>query len=40
LIVSFMTGSGLLAYPIAWIVIPDEPLMLAAPTGARQATNA
>jgi phage shock protein C len=40
LIVSFMTGIGLLAYPIAWVVIPEEPLMLAAPTGARQATNA
>ncbi len=31
LIVSFMTGVGLLAYPIAWIVIPEEPLMLNAP---------
>jgi phage shock protein C len=31
LIVSFMTGIGLLAYPIAWIVIPEEPLMLNAP---------
>jgi phage shock protein C len=31
LIVSFMTGVGLLAYPIAWIVMPEEPLMLAAP---------
>jgi len=39
LIVSFMTGVGLLSYPIAWIVVPEEPLMLSAPTGARQATN-
>jgi phage shock protein C len=31
LIVSFMTGIGLLAYPIAWIVMPEEPLMVAAP---------
>jgi phage shock protein C len=31
LIVSLMTGVGLLAYPIAWIVMPEEPLMLAAP---------
>jgi phage shock protein C len=31
LIVSFMTGIGLLAYPIAWIVMPEEPLMLTAP---------
>jgi len=30
LIASFMTGIGLLAYPIAWIVIPEEPLMLTA----------
>lgn len=30
LITSFMTGIGLLAYPIAWIVIPEEPLMLTA----------
>ena len=33
LIVSFMTGLGLLAYPIAWIVMPEEPLLLAAPVG-------
>jgi phage shock protein C len=39
LITSFMTGIGLLSYPIAWIVIPEEPLLLSAPAGARQATN-
>jgi phage shock protein C len=39
LIASFMTGIGLLSYPIAWIVIPEEPLMLTAPTAAQQATN-
>jgi phage shock protein C len=33
LIASFMTGVGLLAYPIAWIVMPEEPLMLSAPVG-------
>ena len=38
LIVSFMTGVGLLAYPIAWIVMPEEPLALPAPVGER-ATN-
>jgi len=38
LITSFMTGIGLLAYPIAWIVIPEEPLMLPMPSG-QQATN-
>jgi phage shock protein PspC (stress-responsive transcriptional regulator) len=40
LITSLMTGIGLLAYPIAWIVMPDEPLLLTAPAGARQMTNA
>jgi phage shock protein C len=39
LLVSFMTGIGLLSYPIAWIVIPEEPLMLSAPVGAQRATN-
>jgi phage shock protein C len=39
LIASFMTGIGLLSYPIAWIVIPEEPLMLTAPAGAHRATN-
>jgi len=35
LITSFMTGLGLLAYPIAWIVMPEEPLSLPAPAGQR-----
>ncbi len=39
LIVSFMTGIGLLSYPIAWIVIPDEPLLLTAPAAAQRVTN-
>jgi phage shock protein C len=39
LIVSVMTGIGLLAYPIAWIVMPEEPLMLAEAVGAQRATN-
>lgn len=38
LISSVMTGVGLLAYPIAWIVMPEEPLMLPLPLG-QQATN-
>ncbi len=38
LITAIMTGVGLLAYPIAWIVIPEEPLMLPMPAG-RPATN-
>jgi phage shock protein C len=39
LIASVTTGIGLVAYPIAWIVIPEEPLLLAAPLGAGQVTN-
>ncbi len=41
LIASFMTGIGLLAYPIAWIVIPEEPLMLTAsvPSGQQVPTS-
>lgn len=31
LITAFMTGIGLLAYPIAWIVMPEEPLLLPSP---------
>ena len=41
LIVALMTvcvGVGLLAYPIAWIVMPQEPEMMSAPAG-QQATN-
>lgn len=38
LVVALMTGVGLLAYPVAWIVMPEEPLRLAAPAGA-QVTN-
>jgi len=39
LLVAVFTGVGLLAYPIAWIVMPDEPLMLSAPVAAQKATN-
>jgi phage shock protein C len=41
LIASFMTGIGLLAYPIAWIVIPEEPMMLTAsvPSGQQVPTS-
>jgi phage shock protein C len=33
LLVGVMTGVGLLSYPIAWIVMPEEPLRVEAPTG-------
>jgi len=39
LFVALMTGVGLLAYPIAWIVMPEEPLRLPAPANAQQVTN-
>ena len=40
LIVSVMTGIGLLAYPIAWIVMPEEPAQLpAAPPVAEHVTS-
>jgi phage shock protein C len=38
LIAAIMTGVGLITYPIAWIVMPEEPLMLSAPAG-QQVTN-
>ncbi len=33
LVASVMTGIGLLSYPIAWIIMPEEPLRLAQPVG-------
>ena len=33
LVVAIMTGVGFLAYLIAWIVMPEEPLRLPAPAG-------
>lgn len=39
LLASFMTGIGLISYPIAWIVMPEEPRLLTAPTGAERVTN-
>jgi phage shock protein C len=38
LIVAVMTGIGLLTYPIAWIVMPEEPIVYAAPA-AQQVTT-
>ncbi len=40
LITSVVTGVGLLSYPIAWIVMPEEPQMLPAHAAAgQQVTN-
>ena len=33
LIVGLMTGIGLLAYPVAWLIIPEEPLLFPLPAG-------
>jgi phage shock protein PspC (stress-responsive transcriptional regulator) len=38
LLASVMTVIGVLSYPIAWIVIPEEPRLLPAP-GGTPATN-
>jgi phage shock protein C len=38
LVASIMTGIGLLSYPIAWIIMPEEPRALPAPV-AQQVTN-
>ena|SRR5690349_9386683 len=38
LIVAVVTGVGLLTYPIAWILMPEEPPLLTAPAG-QQAIN-
>ncbi len=38
LITALMTGVGLLMYPIAWIVMPEEPEKVSAPAG-QHATN-
>ena len=39
LIVSVMTGIGLLSYPIAWIIIPEEPYLLPASDGVRKPSH-
>lgn len=39
LIASVTTVIGIISYPIAWIVMPEEPLMLSAPVNATRATN-
>src|SRR3954452_19108133 len=40
LIVAIMTGIGFLSYPIAWIIMPEEPLLLLAPpVSAEHVTN-
>jgi phage shock protein C len=39
LFVVLVGGTGLLAYVIAWIVMPEEPLRLPAPAGVQQVIN-
>lgn len=38
LIASVTTVIGMLSYPIAWIIMPEEPMLLPAAVGAKQAT--
>jgi phage shock protein C len=39
LIVALFGGGGILAYIIAWIVMPEEPLLLPAPLAAQSAPS-
>jgi phage shock protein C len=39
LITAIMTGVGFIPYVIAWIVMPEEALLLPAPVNAQTATN-
>jgi phage shock protein C len=39
LVTLLMTGFGLIPYVIAWIVMPEEPLLVAAPVGVQQVPN-
>ena len=39
LIVALTTVIGLLSYPVAWIIMPEEPLLLSQPSGAQHVTN-
>jgi phage shock protein C len=40
LVCAFMTVIGFISYPIAWIIIPEEPLLLPpSPVGIQQVTN-
>jgi len=39
LIMACMTGIGFFSYPIAWIIMPEEPVVLAAPPAGQQITN-
>jgi phage shock protein C len=39
LVTLLMTGFGLIPYIIAWIVMPEEPLLVSVPINAQRATN-
>jgi len=39
LFIVLVGGTGLLAYVIAWMVMPEEPLRLPAPVGAQPVIN-
>jgi phage shock protein C len=39
LLVGVMTGVGLLSYPIAWIVMPEEPATVDVPAGVHVASQ-
>lgn len=39
LVTAVMSGIGVVPYFIAWIVMPEEPLLLTAPASAQHVTN-
>jgi phage shock protein C len=39
LVTALMTGFGFIPYVIAWIVMPEEPLMVPAPVNIQPVTN-
>jgi phage shock protein PspC (stress-responsive transcriptional regulator) len=39
LVTAIMTGVGFIPYFIAWIVMPEEPLLLPAPVNTQQVPN-
>jgi len=40
LVVACMPVIGFLSYPIAWIIMPEEPMLLPAPNGVQHPTSA
>lgn len=39
LVIAVMTGVGFFAYPVAWIIMPEEPHLLSAPATRQQVSS-